>query len=174
MLACLVFILFFHIQSRCNCHFFTLCSIVLPWSGMSFMLSFYSLFTVIFPWLWLCPLSCCVLSCCMSLVLFPVGGLHYCSLLVYVLFCCVRFSNHFRMSSTGSIFQSFINWSQSYCSAITCVVFTCLLYQVVCCPVFVTLLCMILLLCLWSPFPTNCIMGPWSTFFLLSLYSRPW
>ena len=82
---------------------FSFHSLMLLWCGMLFTLFFCPLFTVISVWLLIFLVLCYVLSGCVSLVLFPVGTLFNCSLWVYVLFCCVWFSNCFRMSSTGSV-----------------------------------------------------------------------
>ena len=133
-------------------------------------LSFYPLFTFTFLWLWLFLVLCCMFSCYVSHVLVPAGTLFNCSLWVYVICWCVWFSNCFRMSSTGSVILCSSNWSQKYCSAVICVVFTCLLFLVISHPVSVKCIMFDLLLWLWCPF-LYCTMGPWSTIFLLSCYS---
>ena len=63
-----------------------------------------------------------------------------------------------ELSSTGSVTICLSNWSWRYCSAVVCVGFTCLLFLVITCPVFVTCIVNDLSLWLWSPFPTNV---PW-------------
>ena len=120
--------------------------------------TFCSLFLVIFPWSWLCPALCHLLSCYVSFVLFLFGTLFNCSLQLPFFFCCVCFSNYFRMASAGCIFLCLSNCSQRDCLAVICMDFTCLLLLVIIHPVFAV---HIVLICCGGyglPFPT---IVPW-------------
>ena len=95
-----------------------------------------------------CHLNCFHLECCLILHC----GCVFC-------FAVAGFKNYFSMSSTGSVILCSSNWSQRYCLAVICVVFTCLLFLVISHPLFFMHIVYDLLLCLWSSLPTTV---PWA------------
>ena len=145
---------------------------MLLWSGMLFTLPFCSLFTVIFPWLWLGPVLCCELSC-VSLVLFPVGTLFNCSLLVYVCYVISDFQIVLEcllqdlsfcvcLTDPGDITQVWFVLSLHACCSWWLIFLSCYMY------------------CVWSvvmvmvSFSNYCTLVSWSTFFSLDHYSIPY
>ena len=116
---------------------FSFGSLMLSLSDMLFTLSFCPLFTVILLWLWLFLVWCCVLPRQVSLVLFPIETLFNCTLLVYVLFCCVSgFQIVLGCLLQDLAFYVSLTDPGGICSAAICVVFTCLLFLVISHPFF--------------------------------------
>ena len=125
---------------------------------MLFTLSLYPLLTLLFFLTNVISEICChaVMLCvtCMSSILsifklFFVG--------VCVVHRCLLFTL-FRKSSKGSVTMCLSNRSQWYWLAVICVGFTCLLFLVITCPVFITCIVYDLSLWLWSTFHT---IVPW-------------
>ena len=120
--------------------------------------AFYTvLLSIVYPlfiWLILSLGFVVMLSCCMSLTWAPFLVFLKSPLWMYVWFIVVCFPIYFRMSSKGSVTMYMSNWFWSYCSAVICAGFTCVLFLVISHPLFVMCMVCDLSLWLWSPFAT--------------------